>query len=185
MKEREAAMRRAVTACRDAYCGPSSPKLPECDSVDAATLGRAILVHDLGPAGADSVARAMEEIQPAFAKSNPQTGATATEPALKVSIAAEGVTLKTSEGKIGRGCIGFGAGPTVPMKSKDPLKIDVVALRACARKLKDGDLHDAPPTAELAGDFGVPFGALIDAIDAIRKDDKGELFPEVTFGAPR
>jgi biopolymer transport protein TolR len=73
-----------------------------------------------------------------------------------------------------------------PDESADGKKYDSAALTACVRKLKTRLETDAPALAAerqvmITANPNVPFQEVVRAMDALRKDDKGELFPDVVF----
>ena len=83
-------------------------------------------------------------------------------------------------------------GPTVPRiaaapdESTDGQKYDGPGLTACVRKLKTRLETDAPNLAAetqvmISANPNVPFQEVVRAMDALRKDDKGPLFPEAVF----
>jgi biopolymer transport protein TolR len=108
---------------------------------------------------------------------------------LTVIVASDGYFIKGKAASIAPGCSGVGGGsPTVPRISSsstdsiDGKKYDPEGLQKCARKLKD-----EVPNAEgerqvmVTANPNVPFQEIVRVMDAVRKDDKGELFPNVVF----
>ncbi|MFO0762223.1 MAG: biopolymer transporter ExbD [Byssovorax sp.] len=102
---------------------------------------------------------------------------------LAARVTSEGVMLTTSSGPIATGCDTLGAGITVP--ARDGAQ-DTGALGRCARKIKSAHPDFAgEPQVTLSADPGVPYETVIAAMDALRADDQGALFPEVRFGVTR
>lgn len=108
---------------------------------------------------------------------------------LTVIIASDGYFIKGRAASIAEGCQGIGGGkPTVPRipaqqsESFDGKKYDVVALQKCARKLKEEVPNaEAEQQVMVTANPNVPFQEIIRVMDAVRKDEKGELFPNVVF----
>ncbi len=108
---------------------------------------------------------------------------------LTVIIASDGYFIKGKAASIAPGCTGIGGGaPTIARinangdESADGKKYDTVGLQKCARKLKE----EVPNAAEerqvmVTANPNVPFQEIVRVMDAVRKDDKGELFPNVVF----
>jgi biopolymer transport protein TolR len=108
---------------------------------------------------------------------------------LTVIIASDGYFIKGKAASIAPGCAGIGGGaPTVPRvsatqdESSDGKKYDTLGLQRCARKLKE----EVPNAAEerqvmVTANPNVPFQEIVRVMDAVRLDDKGELFPNVVF----
>lgn len=73
-----------------------------------------------------------------------------------------------------------------PNDSADGKVYDGVGLTKCVRTLKDRLEQDAPQLAietqvMISANPNVPFQEIVRAMDALRKDDKGPLYPEVVF----
>jgi len=73
-----------------------------------------------------------------------------------------------------------------PGDSIDGKVYDGPGLTKCVRTLKDKLENDAPQLAAetqvmISANPNVPFQEIVRAMDALRKDDKGDLFPEVVF----
>lgn len=103
---------------------------------------------------------------------------------LALLVTHKGVGFKTSGGNIATGCDGPGESVTVPKSPEQPY--DWAAVKACARKLKSA----SPDFAEedqvtITASRDVEYRFVMDAIDALRADTQGELFPDVHFGAAR
>lgn len=104
---------------------------------------------------------------------------------LTVIVTTDGFTLKGKSGTVATGCQGVGAGPTIPRipatesESFDGKKYDYPGLRRCMRSLKSqfGDERQIILTANP----NVPFQEVVHVLDAVRRDDEGELFPEALF----
>ena len=98
-------------------------------------------------------------------------------------MSSEGVTLTTSDGHIAPGCGGIGAGVTVPKLLGEHNLVD---LGACARRIKGARPELATETqVTLSASPEVPYQAVIAIMDALRRDEAGELFPTVHFGVVR
>ena len=108
---------------------------------------------------------------------------------LTVIIASDGYFIKGRAASIAEGCTGIGSGrPTMPRVSAAPTesfdgkKYDLIALQKCARKLKEEVPNaDAEQQVMVTANPNVPFQEIVRVMDAVRKDDKGELFPNVVF----
>ena len=117
----------------------------------------------------------------------PASGARPTEVAalnLTLLITAEGVSLKTSGGAVGKGCEP-GRGIAVPTRDGHQ---DWAALTACAARLKAAlpGGRDAERDVRVLADPGTDYQSVIQAMDAVREaPDGGVLFPDVTFGVAR
>ena len=108
---------------------------------------------------------------------------------LTVIIATDGYFMKGRSASIAQGCQGVGGGsPTVPRinatndESSDGKKYDPTGLQKCARKLK----NEVPNAADekqvmVTANPNIPFQEIVRVMDAVRNDDKGELFPNVVF----
>lgn len=116
-------------------------------------------------------------------------------------IVKDGVSLKTAGGNVAPGCSSgephAGPGIAVPFischgkemcggRSDGSPIIDRAALTKCVRNLKDlsPDYEDESQVT-IAANPGVEFRDIMDLIDALRIDDKGELFPDIHFGVPK
>ncbi len=103
---------------------------------------------------------------------------------LTVLIVPDGFSIKARGGNVAPGCSDTGPGIAIPLKDG---KYDKAGLKACAAKLKSA----APEFKDEMGvtitaDRQIPYQAVVDAMDAVRKDDQGEeLFPEVGFSVAR
>lgn len=96
--------------------------------------------------------------------------------ALSVRIDASGFTVRTSAGGIAPGCNNTGSGVTLPKRSG----YDFEGLTACARAIRTAArVNDSSVT--LAPEMDVAYEAIIQTMDALRKDDAGDLFPEANF----
>jgi len=111
---------------------------------------------------------------------------------LTVIVATDGFYLKGSGGSIAAGCNGLGAGPTVPRiattaaDSFDGRKYDLDGLRRCVRKLKaEVPGAEAEKQIILTANPNVPFQEIVNVLDAVRRDDQGELFPDAVFAVVR
>ena len=73
-----------------------------------------------------------------------------------------------------------------PDESSDGKKYDGPGLTACVRKLKSRLENDAPQLAAekqvmISANPNVPFQEVVRAMDALRKDEKGDLYTDVVF----
>ena len=108
---------------------------------------------------------------------------------LTVFVTNDGFTLKGRGGTIGSGCQGLGPGPTIPRvaaaanESFDGRKYDVAGLRRCVRRLKT-ELPDEHQII-LTANPDIPFQEIVRVLDAVRRDDEGELFPDALFAVVR
>jgi biopolymer transport protein TolR len=116
---------------------------------------------------------------------------------LVVLVLRDGYFLKTNTASIAPGCEGTCTGgtcsATVPRiaassdESTDGSKFDAAALTTCARKLKDAFEREASALAPetqvmISADPNVPFQEVVRAMDALRTDGRGPLFPEIVLG---
>ncbi len=114
---------------------------------------------------------------------------------LTVLILEKGYYLKGRAASIAPGCTEPCTGncpPTVPRvqaapdESTDGQMYDGLALQKCVRALKSKLETDAPNLAAetqvmISANPNVPFQEIIRAMDAVRRDDQGVMFPEVVF----
>jgi len=101
---------------------------------------------------------------------------------LTMMLTGEGVALKTAAGSIGAGCE-LGGGLTVEGRGG---AMNWGEVKACARKIKAATPEFQQETqVTLMANNGVPYSTVVQAMDAMREDDQGPLFPEVNFGVPR
>ena len=108
---------------------------------------------------------------------------------LTVIVARDGYFLKGRAASIGTGCRGVGSGAaTLPRisasadESLDGQKYDVAGLTRCVRRLKD-EVPGADTESQVlvTANPNVPFQEVVRVMDALRRDEKGELFPKVVF----
>jgi biopolymer transport protein ExbD len=126
---------------------------------------------------------------------------------LTLFIVKEGISLKTAGGNVAPGCQAgephAGPGLAVPYLNCHADKqhpevdtcvgradgapiVDRAMLKACARNLKSlSPDYEDEEAVTIAANPGVEFRDIMDAIDALRNDDKGNLFPDVHFGVPK
>lgn len=109
---------------------------------------------------------------------------------LSAFITDQGVQLKTSGGNIAPGCGKGGAVPTlgtgVAVPKLNAEAHDLKTLTACARLLKNAQPEFKDETqVTITANPGTEYKAVIDVMDALRKDGGEELFPEVHFGVAR
>ncbi len=107
---------------------------------------------------------------------------------LTVIIASDGYVIKGKGASLAPGCEGVGSGITLPrvsassVESFDSKKYDMVGLKKCARRLKDQVPNaDVEKQVMITANPNVPFQEIVRAMDALRSDEKGELFPQVVF----
>lgn len=101
---------------------------------------------------------------------------------LTMMVTDEGVALKTALGSIGAGCE-LGGGVTVSGRED---ALDWGQVKACARKLKEASpAFASEQQVTLMASNGVDYATVVRAMDAVREDSQGPLFPEVQFGVPR
>lgn len=102
---------------------------------------------------------------------------------LAVLITRDGIGFKTSGGNIATGCNDVGAGVTIPKSGE---AYDLKALTACARKLKSARPEFEDETqVTITANRDVEYRHIIDVLDSIRRDERGELFPEFHLGVAR
>jgi biopolymer transport protein TolR len=102
---------------------------------------------------------------------------------LAAMVTGGGVTLTTAGGAIATGCDGIGPGLTVPSRRGE---YDLAGLSACARRIKGSRPERAAETqVTVTASPDVPYATVIAVMDALRRDDAGELFPEATLGVVR
>lgn len=102
---------------------------------------------------------------------------------LSALITSEGVALKTATGNIAQGCDRVGAGITIPMVGKSH---DYTEITRCARELKrQNERFAKEKQVTITANPEVRYQVLIRVIDALRRDEAGELFPTVYFGVAR
>lgn len=110
---------------------------------------------------------------------------------LTVLIVSNGYVIKGRGATIKVGCEGIGSGdpPTVPRiaasageSMQDGLKYDTAGLQRCARKLKNEvENADMEQQVMVTANPNIPFQEIVRVMDAVRHDDKGDLFPNVVF----
>jgi biopolymer transport protein ExbD len=110
-------------------------------------------------------------------------GATATAPSLELTvfIAADGFRVISLGANLAPGCAAPGPGVTVPNKDG---AFDFAGLAACAVKLK-GTPAGAGTAVTITGTPAIKYQTVVSTMDALRKDDGKDLFPNVTFGLAR
>ncbi|MBI4701956.1 MAG: biopolymer transporter ExbD [Deltaproteobacteria bacterium] len=102
---------------------------------------------------------------------------------LTALITSEGISLKTAGGNIATGCDRIGPGVTIPLADN---RYDYAALARCVRELKTQNEDFAGETqVTITANPGIEYQIVVASIDALRKDDKGALFPDVYFGVAR
>jgi len=107
---------------------------------------------------------------------------------LVMLVGHRGVAFTTSEGHIAPGCgdeaPSVGGGVTIPNSGANGDAYDWARVTRCARSIKEAN-SDARAEREvtISANPDVSYGDLIHAIDAVRADPQGELFPDVHFAA--
>ncbi len=107
---------------------------------------------------------------------------------LVVLITNQGIAFTTSGGHIATGCKDAGGGITVPMiTDAGKPTYDWQAVTTCARHLKsEGPAEWQDETqVTITANPGIEFQYIVDTVDSLRNDEKGELFPEIHFGVAR
>ncbi len=99
---------------------------------------------------------------------------------LTALVTGQGVALKTAAGAIAPGCGDVGPGVTVPNAGG---AYDLAALTACARRVKG--MAPAETQVTVTASPGVPYDTVVGVMDALRADEGGQLFPDVTLGVVR
>ena len=114
---------------------------------------------------------------------------------LTVLILDQGYYVKGRSASIAVGCTSTCQGncgatvpriPAGPDESADGKKYDAAGLTECVRKLHTQLENDAPTLAAekqvmITANPNVPFQEVVRAMDALRKDDKGDLYTDVVF----
>jgi biopolymer transport protein ExbD len=117
------------------------------------------------------------------AQTNARPGPVTEALSLTALVTSQGVALKTSGGPIAPGCGGVGPGVTVPRSGGEH---DLVALTACARRIKSARAEHASETqVAVTASPDVPYQAVVAVMDALRADADGPLFPDVRLGVVR
>lgn len=127
----------------------------------------------------------IETIPPSAGGGRQQTRAVQTQALNLVALVTkDGISLKAKGGNVAAGCDSLGEGVAVPKKGDDAH--DFPELSRCARALKDQNEKFAEETqVTITANPGVEYQVVIDAIDALREDKNGPLFPDVRFGVAR
>lgn len=103
---------------------------------------------------------------------------------LTALITSEGISLKTSSGNIATGCAQLGSGVTVPKKPSG--QHDYAELTRCARELKEQNERFAEETqVTITANPDTDYQIIVETMDALRRDAKDVLFPDVHFGVAR
>ncbi len=99
---------------------------------------------------------------------------------LTVLVVSDGLAVKAEGGNVGPGCVGRGAGLTLPNTSTG---YDLQGLQRCARELKSSTPeYSEEEQAYVSANPDIPYSAIVDVIDALRNTPTGEiLFPSVAF----
>jgi hypothetical protein len=103
---------------------------------------------------------------------------------LTALVTSEGISLKTSSGNIATGCAQLGSGVTVPKKPSGEHDFD--ELTRCVRELKEQNERFAEESqVTITANPDVEYAIIVETMDAMRRDAKGVLFPDVHFGVAR
>ena len=103
---------------------------------------------------------------------------------LTALITSDGISLKTSSGNIATGCAQLGGGVTVPKKPGG--EHDYSELTRCVREIKEQNERFAEELqVTITANPDTDYQIVVAVMDAMRRDDKGVLFPEVHFGVAR
>lgn len=97
---------------------------------------------------------------------------------LSVTLTSQGAIMRSATGRIGAGCV---SGAQDPVAARVGEGYDLEALGRCAARLHAAmpDEHDVT----LSADPEVPYGALVQAMDALRTDGAQLFFPDVHLSA--
>jgi|HubBroStandDraft_6_1064221.scaffolds.fasta_scaffold1369071_1 biopolymer transport protein TolR len=102
---------------------------------------------------------------------------------LTAMVTGGGVALATADGAIAAGCDRIGPGLTVPSNRG---AYDLAGLSACARRIKGARPERATETqVTVTASPDVPYATVVAVMDALRRDDAGDLFPEARLGVVR
>jgi biopolymer transport protein TolR len=103
---------------------------------------------------------------------------------MTVLITNQGFAIKTAAGNLAPGCQSIGPGTTLPKLGDD---YDLDALTACARRIKAAASRELglDDHVTVTASPGIEYGRVLQALDALRADREGKLFPEVAFGVAR
>ncbi len=113
----------------------------------------------------------------------PHTTGSGTEApaALSATLTREGVVLGTDLGFVRAGCGTTGPGASVAVPATAEHAVDTGALNACASALRAA-LHGTD-TVILSAEPDIAYEEVIRAMDALRSDASGPLFPSVIVSA--
>lgn len=106
-------------------------------------------------------------------------------PALRLTaiVTRDGIALIAGGSHIATGCEGAGSGVTIPKRDGAH---DLSALTECARKIKGSRTeYQDEYNVTLTASSDIEYADLVSAMDALRSDPAGPLFPKVTFGVAR
>ncbi len=160
LEARQRASARALGALQAYFDAGSPPYAPETESFGATQAIRSTRAID----------------------SSAQSDSGLPAPAnLALVVTSSGATFKGSMGELAPGCEQAGTGPTFATKrgaDGQPV-FDYVSMTACARRLKQE--FPSETTIRIVADASIPYRIVIGCMDAVRKDDQGDLFPEITF----
>lgn len=110
---------------------------------------------------------------------------------LTVIVVPDGFSVKARGGNVAPGCSdtgpGLAIGKVATQDAPGGQDYDYKSLNTCARKLKNlsADFKDET-SVTVSANPNISYQVVISAIDALRKDEQGEvLFPDVNFGLAR
>ncbi len=104
--------------------------------------------------------------------------------ALNIVVLHDGFLVSAMGQRIGTGCNGVGAGLAVERTNDGAY--DFAALTRCVKRLKATSASFADEKqATIAANDDIRYQVIVDTIDAVRRTDGVDLFPEVFFGVPR
>lgn len=109
---------------------------------------------------------------------------------LSAFITKDGVQLKTSGGNIAPGCGRDNARPTIGTGVAVPKleggSHDLRTLTACVKSIKNlQDEYKEERQVTITANADTEYKAVVDVMDALRKEGDEELFPDVHFGVAR
>ena len=123
------------------------------------------------------------EVQARLPTTRPHRTGSGTEApaALSATLTREGVVLGTDLGFVRAGCGTTGPGASVAVPATAEHAVDTGALNACASALRAA-LHGTD-TVILSAEPDIAYEEVIRAMDALRSDASGPLFPSVIVSA--
>ncbi len=120
----------------------------------------------------------------------PAPRSTVTKPTLSLNVIVlkEGFVVSAYGNRVGPGCTSGGAGLAVAFKDEGGKRdYDWKGLSECAARLKAlNEESKAEKQVAITASREIPYQVIVSTMDALRKDDKGQLmFPEVNFGVAK